>query len=1278
MINIEEEKIEDLLNLNKSNREQRLAIFLDRHSFISANAGSGKTSVLIKKYIYELMKNPIIDNNPENIVAITFTKKAASEMLKRVYEGFESILKENKFADWGISRFEFEKIYRNLSKARISTIHSFCGDIIRQYPLEAGLIPGFREINQNDMKEDIEDIISKYLKEVFRNEYNKYDAENELIERLELNYFKTLLENILKKHNRFDKMQDIIENKDYIQKIKDLYKGFLFHQLKSYFEEIEKMMMYIENNAEDIHNDYYDKKSIFNDALFKIKENMSSNELLNIEFESIKNVKVKGKQYLIFLDEQSSKYGYVSQFNNHTKFRTSIVSDIKEFYKSDGKDLIQQVNDIKLFIKISKDIDKLIEDYKTEQNLVDFDNILYLANKLLDNEKICKEVKAGIKLLMVDEFQDTSDVQYDIVRKIVGDGQLDEIKLLIVGDEKQSIYAFRDAEIGVFKQSKEFVEDLNTNLITFAQINSEFRQGNVVAKGDEQFGVISLLTTYRLLPHLVAFINETSKVSFDYLNNYKYNYFKNHITDNVTQYNEFVYGIRNEKKSDNSDELISIKPDNPKIIEMINSNPIECLYYIKRYEEGIDDIDFNSNSNNEDEDTDYEESKNIEEVKMVAIRINELIKEGYKAGDFGVLSYKSADFNNLAQELNKYNIPNVVHGYNRYYVSREVRDVYCYLRFLIDPYYDVNLAALLKSYFFAFSDSEILELTIKDSLKSNEKLSLFEKLEISVDNSGNEKHKKALKSLKDSLSNYIIYDINGLINYLRINSFWYKSLEVLNITDDVNENIDSLVSSLELYQETKSMNFSDLVDFLQVKINDEKDKSEKNEVLIQEDKVNILSIHSSKGLEFNVVIMLNMYNQFNITFQVNEYSSNYSFVFKTNFEKRRNIKTPLSEVFTIEKNIIEYAEKIRLLYVGMTRARNKLILSNQVKQLKDGNLSSCHNSFSKFLMEFLNDKIQYSNYENKFNEIEFTSKVTAQDLGVQTEEFDVKYKVLKKYYYKEDIECKSEVILRNLDEVEKISLDKKIPILIKKEDFTATKFKNIHAYPMEYFKKYILRVPEEFIEKEFDFTDFEGNKVINSATKGNIIHYLMENMTLWLNEHLEVDTEQLTELIKQANSLYANEIDIDDYLYSICNKFALSKYMKTYQSDIHNFINELGIKMPLGNSFLSCKIDLCFMNGDTLEIWDWKTDKITNPKEKSEKDSVYIHQLQTYVFAAYYYFKKPLKIKAKLIYLNLLKENDTSDDWISEFDFTESDIPEIQEELKKSLIKTNKMNYGIV
>jgi ATP-dependent exoDNAse (exonuclease V) beta subunit len=89
----EENQIESLLNLNNYNREQRLAIFSDRHNFISANAGSGKTTVLIRKYIYELMKNKIVDMNPESIVAITFTNKAASDMLKKAYETFEDLLR---------------------------------------------------------------------------------------------------------------------------------------------------------------------------------------------------------------------------------------------------------------------------------------------------------------------------------------------------------------------------------------------------------------------------------------------------------------------------------------------------------------------------------------------------------------------------------------------------------------------------------------------------------------------------------------------------------------------------------------------------------------------------------------------------------------------------------------------------------------------------------------------------------------------------------------------------------------------------------------------------------------------------------------------------------------------------------------------------------------------------------------------------------------------------------------------------------------------------------
>jgi ATP-dependent helicase/nuclease subunit A len=152
-------------------RQQKIAQSFDRHLAVTANAGSGKTRVLVNRYINILLNkaNDFNDNNysirPKNIVAITFTRKAAAEMLAKVVNKIEELIINEKNI---ITLEKLKEIREELTNARISTIHSFCADLLREFPIEAQVPPAFTEISgaQNIMlrKDAIISILEEYIR----------------------------------------------------------------------------------------------------------------------------------------------------------------------------------------------------------------------------------------------------------------------------------------------------------------------------------------------------------------------------------------------------------------------------------------------------------------------------------------------------------------------------------------------------------------------------------------------------------------------------------------------------------------------------------------------------------------------------------------------------------------------------------------------------------------------------------------------------------------------------------------------------------------------------------------------------------------------------------------------------------------------------------------------------------------------------------------------------------------------------------------------------------
>ncbi len=156
-------------------REQKLAFIKDRHLILNANAGSGKTSVLVEKYLDLILdaKDPI---SPKDIVAITFTEASANEMKVRLIKKIDSLLKES-YSYNNINEIKLNSIKREIISARISTIHSFCNGIIKNYPIESDFSPNSRLIdayNKNKLIEESKEIV---LENIFKNlNINNLDA----------------------------------------------------------------------------------------------------------------------------------------------------------------------------------------------------------------------------------------------------------------------------------------------------------------------------------------------------------------------------------------------------------------------------------------------------------------------------------------------------------------------------------------------------------------------------------------------------------------------------------------------------------------------------------------------------------------------------------------------------------------------------------------------------------------------------------------------------------------------------------------------------------------------------------------------------------------------------------------------------------------------------------------------------------------------------------------------------------------------------------------------
>ena len=471
--------------MSKLTPHQELALTTSGHMALTANAGSGKTFVLARKYLEALTKNKF---EISNVAAITFTEKAASELYLKI-----SILIDEKINECSnqSERRLLEKIRRQLVSANISTIHSFCISLLREYPVEVELDARFIPIDE---------ILSEELIELSVEEMVRASFDDELVSE-EIKYLIRIFSSKIKLQNQIIKL---IQNRKNVFVVKNKIYSLGETQIADlFFKEFSKKFNDIWNKLK---NSFIQNLSLINLAV-QSSDSKNSNaievnsKLQRLKTESDINLIIKllsEIKSLSFTKENTiRKRGYLKNedsilLQNEIVSTEDLMKILNAFHLPENHSEIELelARFGKTLITFFDFALNIYENKKKNEGFIDYEDILLYTKKLLENDKVQKSISAKYKFILVDEFQDTNEIQYQIFLPILD--YLKGGKLFIVGDEKQSIYKFRDAEIEIFN-------------LTRSDIKKSVGEKNLLVLPD----------SFRMAPRICAFCNYVFRNLFD-------------------------------------------------------------------------------------------------------------------------------------------------------------------------------------------------------------------------------------------------------------------------------------------------------------------------------------------------------------------------------------------------------------------------------------------------------------------------------------------------------------------------------------------------------------------------------------------------------------------------------------------------------------------------------------------------------------------------------------------------------------------------------------------
>lgn len=883
---------------------------------VAAAAGAGKTAVLVERIIRRIIydKNPI---DIDNLLVVTFTNAAASEMRERVGEALEKALEKDP---------KSQRLHRQmllLPKSNITTIHSFCMDLVKNNYHRLDLDPDFR------IADETESFLLKLeaLEDLF--EYKYEEGAEEFIGLLDA-YSGNRDDNNLKDMvlETYDFVQSTPWPMEWLEMMSENYntgENFDFSNTLWADTILEFALLELEGSLNSLKK--AKRIAVEGEGLGKcatqLNEDIDTVEsLLQLADKSWDDL-YNGFLNFSFSRQQTAKDGDKAAYEELKAIRKDVKDRIvklaSDFFTCSSLDIKGDLDTLYPLIKylcdLVKEFHKIYKEKKREKGIIDFNDLEHFSlNILTQRDEWGNMIPSPVALSMrdrfaevlIDEYQDSNMVQ-EVILNIISKRDEGCPNMFMVGDVKQSIYRFRQAKPELFLDKYSKYSEKTGGKERKIKLYKNFRSRREIIEG-VNFLFRQLMTEY------------AGEINYD----------EEEFLNYGALYPEGEKG--HEGFLDIELHILNLASEKDNEIYEDNKDKAEDEF--AEDEEDLDDIQA--------------------EARLVGLKILELMGEnGQSSKPFKVYDKETKVFRNVeykdivillrtvrnwsetfVEELEAMGIPAFADTGTGYFKRMEVQTMLSLLQIIDNPMQDIPLISVLKSPIGGFSSSELLDIRLLDKesffydamkAMAEKDDEIGKKAAVFLDRL-NQWRKKALHMPTDELIWYLLYD-TGYMSFVGAMPQGHQRQANLRI----------LFERAKQYEDTSFKGLFNFINFIEKLKSGSGDMGNAKILGEKDNVVRIMSIHKSKGLEFPVVFLSGVGKAFNMQDMRKTMLLHHEMGFGIDLvdTQRRMVYATVPKTALKHKIKMEtLSEEMRILYVALTRAREKLIITGYDKDLE--------------------------------------------------------------------------------------------------------------------------------------------------------------------------------------------------------------------------------------------------------------------------------------------------------------------------------------------------------